>query len=633
MNLFVSTVMLLVSLSGAPAQTVSTAAVANSWPHTATGGFSTPSGDGFDVTYADGTVSPQFGAHSYGDATTLALHAPIVGGTSVPAGTGYWLVGFDGGIFTYGSAHFYGSTGAQQLNQPVFSMAATASGHGYWLVARDGGIFSFGDAKFYGSAGGIRLVQPIVGMTTTPSGHGYRLVAADGGIFDYGDAKYYGSLPGLGLHVSDVVGMAPTPTNKGYWIVRKTGDTYAFGDAAYYGNYHPTTCDSVISIFSNPSAPGYRLVTNNGATIPFGTAPGGIHMTGQQRTCNAQTYCGSGFKSAAAYQTAFDVRGPVWDGADGAEVVDLGDGRRLWLWGDTYSGPTTATNIIVKAFSRNSIAVQQGNCFEFRLGGATNGYFDYFPRPGPTEWYWPDAGIADPAHNVVYLAAMHAITASGVDGFHWRVVRNEILTLDYHSLQIISAKPMPTAGGQLWGSAMMQSGGYDYIYANAVGAKQYVARALPQHLLDGQWEFWTGSAWSSSSASLHPMTFKKFDRSSGNTPTPGITVYPYGSGFIASAKQCDLICPDLSAWYGPTPAGPWYAVNSDGGQVATTTGGAGLVVYGGHMVPAATSSGFIGVWSVNRQQGDSTLKYVYGGRTGELTNLPTPSTLATDFPS
>jgi hypothetical protein len=630
-NLFFSAVLLFASLSGAPARMVSN--VANSFPHNATGGFSTPTGDGFDVTYADGTVSPQFGAHSYGDATTLALHAPIIGGTSIPDGTGYWLVALDGGMFTYGHAHFYGSTGSLRLNQPVFSMASTASGHGYWLVARDGGIFTFGDAKFHGSAGGIPLQQPIVGMTTTSTGNGYRLVAADGGIFDYGDAKYYGGLPGLGLAVNDVVGMAPTPTSKGYWIVRKGGQPYAFGDAQKFGSYKPTTCDSVIAIFSNPSAPGYRLVTTGGATIPFGNAPGGTHMTGRQRTCVAQTYCGSGFTSAAAYQAAFNVRGPLWDGADGAEVVDLGDGRRLWLWGDTYSGPTTSTSIIVQAFLRNSISVQQGNCMEFRLGGVINGVNDFVPRPGPTEWYWPDAGIADPAHNVVYLAAMHAIIADGGDGFHWRIVRNEILTLDYHSLQLIRATPMPTAGGLLWGTAMMQSGGYDYIYANQPGAKQYVARALPQHLLDGQWEFWTGSTWSPNGADVRPMTFMYFSGNPDVGSYSGITVLPYGSGYIASAKRCDLICTDLTAWYSPTPAGPWRAVNSNSGKIATTGAAAGLVVYGGHMVPAATPSGFIGVWSVNRQHGDSNALYVYGGRTGELTNLPSPSTLATDFPS
>jgi hypothetical protein len=357
------------------------------------------------------------------------------------------------------------------------------------------------------------------------------------------------------------------------------------------------------------------------------------HVKGVEHTCVSQTYCGNGFTSAASYQAAFNVRGPLWDGADGAEPVDLGDGRRLWLWGDTYSGPTTATNIIVHSFARNSVALQQGNCFEFRLGGVRTGVTDYFARPGAREWYWPTAGIADPAHNVVYVSAMHAIVAPGADGFHWRILNNDFLTLDYHALSLLSATPMPNGAGLLWGTDLMQAGGYDYLYANAAGARQYVARALPQHLLDGRWQFWTGTGWNNDAASIRPMTFKLFDRSDDVGPYPAIMVYPYGTGFLASSKRCDLICDDLSAWYAPTPAGPWYAVNTNTGRIATTEVATGLVAYSGHLLPAATPSGFIGVWSVNRQHGNSTAKFAYGEQTGELTNLPGPSTLASDFPS
>src|SRR4029079_15118135 len=166
-------------------------------------------------------------------------------------------------------------------------MAATRTGGGYWLVARDGGIFSFGDAHFFGSTGSMQLNQPINGIGTSLTGKGYRLVARDGGIFSFGDVKYYGSLPGRGLTVTDVIGTAPTPTNQGYWIARADGHVYAFGDAHDYGNYAASPCDPVAAIFSNPNAQGYRLVTNSGATIPFGTAPGGTTATGTPMTCPA----------------------------------------------------------------------------------------------------------------------------------------------------------------------------------------------------------------------------------------------------------------------------------------------------------------------------------------------------------
>jgi hypothetical protein len=270
----------LIAVSPAPV-----GAAANGWPHSVVNGFSTPSGNGYWLVYADGTVSPHGGAASFGDASSIPLNGPIVGGAVTPNGKGYWLVAQDGGIFTFGDAHFYGSMGATHLNQPVFSMSPTKSGHGYWLVARDGGIFTFGDAKFYGSTGSLVLNEPITGITTSPTGKGYRMVATDGGIFSFGDVPFYGSLPGLGINVNDVIGNAPIPTNTGYWIARGTGQVYSFGHAQPLGSYPAVACNPIAAIFSNPHAQGYRLVTESGATIPFGAAPGGSQPTGNPRFC------------------------------------------------------------------------------------------------------------------------------------------------------------------------------------------------------------------------------------------------------------------------------------------------------------------------------------------------------------
>jgi len=212
----------------------------------------------------------------------------MAGGAIDPANDGYWEVGADGGVFSYG-APFHGSMGNTRLNQPVFSIASSKTGRGYWLVARDGGIFGFGDARFYGSAAKIPLRLPIVAITTSPTGHGYRLVARDGGIFGFGDAPFYGSLPGRGANVTDVIGTAATPTGHGYWIARSNGMVSAFGDAHTLGNATPSACDPVSAIIANSHAQGYRLVTESGTTMPFGTAPGGNQPTGTPRRCGQVT--------------------------------------------------------------------------------------------------------------------------------------------------------------------------------------------------------------------------------------------------------------------------------------------------------------------------------------------------------
>ena len=41
------------------------------------------------------------------------------------------------------------------------------------------------------------------------------------------------------------------------------------------------------AIFSNPKAQGYRLITRSGATVPFGSAPGGNQSTGAPLRCSS----------------------------------------------------------------------------------------------------------------------------------------------------------------------------------------------------------------------------------------------------------------------------------------------------------------------------------------------------------
>jgi len=510
----------------------------------------------------------------------------------------------------------------------VFSMTPTASARGYWLVARDGGIFTFGDAHFYGSTGNVRLNQPIVGITRSPSGRGYRMVAADGGVFSFGDVQFYGSLPGLGVGVRDVVGMAPTPTNKGYWVVRRNGRVYAFGDARNFGSYTPFSCDPVQGIFSNPHAQGFRLVLRSGTTIPFGAAPGGSVVTGATHPCTWQTTCRAGLTTAADYQALFNTRGPFWDGADGAAAVNLGDGRRLWLFGDTYSGPADAQVVLPGfQFVRNTIGVESGNCMEFRLGGQPGKRLDYLPKPSGTEWYWPMDAVVDAASNSVRVSAMRVADAPGAPGYQWKVVRIDIVTLDLRSLAYKGASPMPTGGGLPWGISMIRQGDTVYLYAS-VNGRHYAARTALTHLYDGKWEFWTSNGWSTSTAGLTPMTFTLYNGKADGGPFAGVTVEPYGSGYIASAKRCDLICPDLSAWYSPSPAGPWHAVNLPSGQVMTTPAPPQRVAYGGHLVP--TQAGWIGVWSQNRTD-DTMAKYAFGPQVG-VPSLPSPAALAKKFP-
>ncbi|MDQ1475963.1 MAG: hypothetical protein QOE62_1192 [Actinomycetota bacterium] len=602
------------------------AAAVNPWPHTVTGGFATSDGRGLYVLFGDGSVSAIGNARNMGDGSGVSLNRPMASG-AITSG-GYWLVSKDGGIFSYGAARFYGSTGGRRLNQPVFAMAPTNGGKGYWLAARDGGIFSFGDAHFYGSTGNINLVRPIVGITSSHDGRGYRLVASDGGIFDFGSAGFYGSLPSRGISVNDVVGMAPTPTGKGYWIAEANGVVHSFGDAANFGNFSPNAFDPVTAIATNPAAPGYRLITSLGATIPFGRAPAGAARTDPQYRYLSQLVCRPVLNSAGDYQAMLNTSGPLWNRADGASSVELGDGRRLWLFGDTYTGLSNANGIMPGwRLVRNTIAVEQKGCFEFRTGGAF-ATDDYLPSPGPGQFYWPNVGIVDAAAGVIRLSVTRVRNVPGPAGFGFQTMWNEIVTLDLHSLTFRGSTALRTDPGHVqWGMSMMQAGGWIYLYGGAGNGYYYGARTTPAHLLDGTWQYGTGTAngWSTRRADLRPMQFRTFT----NQPDPGmsaaISVDRYGSGYIVSSKRCEGWCDDVTAWYSKSPAGPWKAVNSNNGRIATTPAAPGQITYNGHLVHV--NGGWIAVWALNTVSG-SYVKDGFGARDAVPQNLPSPAALA-----
>jgi hypothetical protein len=386
--------------------------------------------------------------------------------------------------------------------------------------------------------------------------------------------------------------------------------------------------DPVTAIVTNPVAPGYRLITSFGATIPFGRAPAGAARTDPQYRYLSQLVCRPRLSSAADYQAMFNTSGPLWNRADGASSIELGGGRRLWLFGDTYTGLSNANGIMPGwRLVRNTIAVEQGGCFEFRTGGAFQ-TDDYLPSPAPGEFYWPNDGVVDAAAGVVHLSVTRVRNVPGPAGFGFQTMGNEIVDIDLHSLTYRGSHPLPVDPGHVqWGMSMMQDGNWIYLYGGASNDHYYAARTTAAHLLDGHWQYGTGTptGWSTRRADLRPMQFRTYD----NQPDPGmsaaISVDRYGSGYIVSSKRCEAWCDDVTAWYSNTPAGPWKAVNANNGRIATTPAAEGQITYNGHLIHVNNS--WLVAWALNTVSG-SYVKNGFGGRDAVPQNLPSAAVLA-----
>lgn len=110
---------------------------------------------------------------------------------------------------------------------------------------------------------------------------------------------------------------------------------------------------------------------------------------------------------------------PRWLGADDAYSVDLGGGRVLWLFADTFIATSDKNVRSESKLIRNSVAIQTGydpssasiQFFWNESGGAPA---SFFPEEGDV-WYWPGDGERVGDSVVIFLMAVRA--ASGGLGF------------------------------------------------------------------------------------------------------------------------------------------------------------------------------------------------------------------------
>ncbi len=123
----------------------------------------------------------------------------------------------------------------------------------------------------------------------------------------------------------------------------------------------------------------------------------------------------------------FFKKDPLWRGADGAASVDLGNGKILWLFSDTFictdsSGLRTKSTII-----RNSIATQKGSNINH---ASVNFYWnkskktpDAFFKAKGKSWFWTGHGIRIKDKLLIFLIKERAVkTGLGFEAAGWYAV-------------------------------------------------------------------------------------------------------------------------------------------------------------------------------------------------------------------
>jgi hypothetical protein len=197
---------------------------------------------------------------------------------------------------------------------------------------------------------------------------------------------------------------------------------------------------------------------------------------------------------------------PLWLGADGAYSIDLGSGRSLWLFGDTFVATDAATaRRSGSSMPRNTVAIQDGRdpttaTMRFFWGRSATGKPASFFPDGPDTWVWPGAGLRLPdGPLIVFLSVERATPGQGL-GFAsagWRIAIVDDPDDDPPRWAPRYLDPAPAVFDAIVGSSVILDGAH--LVALAPRADTHagqLARFLTSDLLGGVLapEWWAGGA-------------------------------------------------------------------------------------------------------------------------------------------
>jgi hypothetical protein len=195
---------------------------------------------------------------------------------------------------------------------------------------------------------------------------------------------------------------------------------------------------------------------------------------------------------------------PRWLGADGAYSVDLGHGKVLWLFADTFVATTPAHVRHESKMIRNSVAIEQGYDpsratmkFYWHASGETPKSF--FPEQDGV-WYWPGDGVrVGPVLLVFLMRTIGTSTGIGFAGVGWDAVMVANPDDDPSKWKVDRIDCPQNDFGVVIGSAgVLQDGNYVYAFGSHEPAVHdiYVVRWPALAILRGNLqspEWWDGS--------------------------------------------------------------------------------------------------------------------------------------------
>lgn len=301
-----------------------------------------------------------------------------------------------------------------------------------------------------------------------------------------------------------------------------------------------------------------------------------------------------------------------WVGGDATNHVDLGDGRIMWLFGDTDWGSRRVDGSYRpgNVMATNSVMVQDGECVR-----AFEPFAHFIDPAGRGDLYWPQDGwVADDEVHLVVARIEHT---GGDSVLAFRSLGRDLVRLDLATLEVLGRDPVPDPSRD-WGSSVERDGDTVYWFGRSFVTDTgdfFLARSDVARPLQLQYRTATGWSWSPGAA----VAVHRRDRVSN------ATFHRLADGRWASVfKDHEFEGTGIIADVAANPWGPFAHM----GRIATAaprTKGAGEITYSASIHPGLgwEFGQFIVHWSHNSLE-------IGRVRDGTVDYLPTFANVSVD---
>ncbi|BEL05880.1 hypothetical protein Q0Z83_040710 [Actinoplanes sichuanensis] len=282
--------------------------------------------------------------------------------------------------------------------------------------------------------------------------------------------------------------------------------------------------------------------------------------------------------------TTYGNAGGHWTGADATASVPLPDGRTAWLFSDTFLGTVNAdgSRPTGTPLVNNTIVVQSGDSLVSTLHGGTAAAPEALVKPAQAgEFFWvADGTVENGSLKVLY----NRYKRVGSGNLEMEITGTSLATFALPSLTLSNVTDLPLSAKNAWGGAILEDGAYTYVYGTdqTSGLKFAKVARVPAGGLGGAWQFWTGSAWSSTETDATKVL-------SGVGTAFG--VQKVGNQYLLATQENNaLFDPQYPIYTATSPVGPFDAPK----YLFTTPEqkpGEPIVSYDAHLHPNLAPSG------------------------------------------